>query len=54
MIKLISFDFDGTLADSVDFSEEKIAEAGITKRFYNDELTHCMKEILSYIKVELQ
>lgn len=42
------------LADSVDFSEEKIAEAGITKRFYNDELTHCMKEILSYIKVELQ
>lgn len=38
------------LADSVDFSEEKIAEAGITKRFENDDLGHCLEEIRAYIK----
>lgn len=39
------------LADSVDFSEEKIAEAGITRRFENDDLAHCLEEIRAYIKV---
>lgn len=38
------------LADSVDFSEEKIAEAGITRRFENDDLAHCLEEIRAYIK----
>lgn len=42
------------LADSADFSKEKIAEAGITRSFYNDRLSHCMQEIVSYIQVELQ
>ena len=38
------------LADSADFSEEKIAEAGIESRFYNDDLKSCLSEILLYIK----
>lgn len=38
------------LADSADFSEEKIAEAGITRRFYNDNLQRCLEEIVTYIK----
>lgn len=38
------------LADSADFAEEKIAEAGITKRFYNDDLRRCLAEIVEYIK----
>lgn len=37
------------LADSEDFSEEKIAAAGITKRFYNRELQECIREISAYI-----
>lgn len=37
------------LADSEDFSEEKIAEAGITRRFVNDELEGCLAEIKEYI-----
>lgn len=37
------------LADSQDFSEEKIAEAGIARRFYNDDLEKCIEEIKSYI-----
>lgn len=37
------------LADSEDFSEEKIAEAGIAKRFYNRDLQECMEEISAYI-----
>lgn len=40
------------LADSVDFSEEKILEAGIVKRFYNDSLEHCLNEIQAYIKAQ--
>lgn len=40
------------LADSVDFSEEKIAEAGIKKRFENDDLERCLEEIRAYIKVK--
>lgn len=37
------------LADSTDFAEEKIREAGIEKRFYNDSLEHCLNEIRAYI-----
>lgn len=37
------------LADTKDFSEEKIREAGITRRFYNDDLQRCLREILEYI-----
>jgi len=38
------------LADSVDFSEEKLEKAGICKRFNNDELSKCIEEICSYIQ----
>ncbi len=38
------------LADARDFSEEKLQEAGITKRFYNTELESCIKEIKNYIQ----
>lgn len=38
------------LADSKDFSEEKITEAGISKRFYNGSLNACLKEIVTYIQ----
>lgn len=38
------------LADQEDFSEEKIAEAGIEKRFENVELDICVEEIVNYIK----
>ena len=41
------------LADSEDFSEENIKRAGITKRFYNDELPRCLDEITDYIKANL-
>lgn len=40
------------LADSADFSEDKIREAGITKRFYNDDLERCLREIREYIIFE--
>lgn len=38
------------LADEQDFSEEKIKEAGIRKRFVNDDLNGCISEILDYIR----
>lgn len=38
------------LADSQDFSEDKIKTAGIEKRFYNDNLECCLEEIRAYIK----
>ena len=38
------------LADEEDFSEERIAEAGIARRFINEDLQMTVKEILSYIK----
>lgn len=38
------------LADSVDFSEDKIAEAGIQRRFENDNLERCLSEIGEYIR----
>lgn len=37
------------LADSEDFSEEKILQAGIDRRFRNDDLEKCLAEISSYI-----
>ena len=41
------------LADGEDFSEENIVKAGITKRFYNGNLAHCIEEINAYIKETL-
>ncbi len=38
------------IADAEDFSEEKIKNANINKVFYNDDLTHCIEEIATYIK----
>lgn len=38
------------LADSKDFSPEKIAQADITKTFYNNFLAECLEEIATYIK----
>lgn len=42
------------LADSEDFSEEKIAEAGITKRFTNNNLGQCLEYIRQYITVQTE
>lgn len=38
------------LADSEDFSEEKLKQAGIEKRFFNENLENCICEIKAYIK----
>lgn len=38
------------LADSEDFSEEKLCRAGITKRFVNTDLEQCLKEIETFIR----
>lgn len=38
------------LADQKDFSEEKIAEAGISQRFENSNFEKCVEDILTYIK----
>ena len=37
------------LADSKDFSEDKIRECGITKRFQNINVDDCVQEVLDYI-----
>ncbi len=37
------------LADDEDFSEEKLADAGIVKRFVNDDLDRCVSEIRDFI-----
>ncbi len=42
------------LADEEDFSEEKIKEAGISRRFSNDDLDRCLKEIKVFIQDSLQ
>ncbi len=42
------------LADEEDFSEEKIKEAGISRRFSNDDLDRCLKEIKVFIQNSLQ
>ena len=40
------------LADQRDFSEEKLLEAGITRRFRNDEDRQlCMDEVAGYIQL---
>jgi len=42
------------LADAKDFSEEKLAHAGIAKRFENNSLEECYKEITDYIRGEIR
>ena len=41
------------LADAEDFSEEKLEQAGIEKRFLNKNLETCLSEITAYIKKRL-
>lgn len=41
------------LADEEDFSEEKLKEAGITKKFVNNDLQECLQEIMLYLKRNL-
>lgn len=38
------------LADEADFSEEKLAEAGIEKRFENTALEKCLEEIRAFVR----
>lgn len=38
------------LADAEDFSEEKLAQAGIERRFVNEELEQCIKEMKNWIQ----
>lgn len=38
------------LADQLDFSDKNVEEAGIRKRFVNDDLEICVSEIVSYIE----
>lgn len=42
------------LADEEDFSEEKIKEAGIVRRFSNQDLNDCLDEIKEYIMDSLR
>lgn len=42
------------LADAKDFSEDKIKQAGIKKRFYNNELNECLQEIETYISKNMR
>ncbi|MDE6607012.1 MAG: guanylate kinase [Lachnospiraceae bacterium] len=41
------------LADEEDFREEKLKEAGITKKFVNNDLQECLQEIVLYLKGNL-
>ena len=41
------------LADEEDFSEDKLCQAGISRRFENIDLDHCVEEIKEYIKAEM-
>ena len=41
------------LADAMDFSEEKLAGAGITKRYHNVVMAECVQEIVTSIKDKL-
>lgn len=38
------------LADTEDFSEEHLREAGITRRYYNDDIDRCLEEIVGDIQ----
>jgi len=42
------------LADAKDFCEEKIQAAGIKRRFINDDLNKCLKEITGYIRENME
>lgn len=42
------------IADAEDFSEEKLKEARISKRFFNEELEQTVSDILLYIKEKSQ
>jgi hypothetical protein len=37
------------LTDTEDFSEDKLKTAGVDRRFINDDLESCLKEIEDYI-----
>lgn len=41
------------LADESDFSPKKLAQAGITDIFHNDDLDECLSELISYIRKRL-
>lgn len=41
------------LADAEDFSSEKLKEAGITKRFLNEDMNACIEEIVLGIRANL-
>lgn len=41
------------LADSQDFSEEKIKAAGIARRFRNEDMDSCLEEIRTYLNQQL-
>ena len=41
------------LTDTADFSEEKLAQAGITERFQNLELEACADELTAYIQAHI-
>ena len=38
------------IADSEDFSEDRLRKAGITRRFVNDDLDRCVSEIAMFIR----
>ncbi len=42
------------LADAEDFSAEKMAGADISRTFYNDQLDHCLNEIVAYLQENLR
>lgn len=42
------------LADAEDFSNEKLAGAGIDRTFYNDKVDRCLEEILTYLHDNLK
>lgn len=41
------------LADTQDFSEEKLLQSGIERTFYNDSLEGCIEEITAYLREKL-
>ena len=41
------------LADSADFSEDKLKEAGIARRFMNVDMDKCVEEIINIIQVNM-
>ncbi len=41
------------LADASDFSEDNLKKAGITHRFYNIEMEHCVNEIVLGIRMKM-